>query len=95
MKKNEKNYEAKGVQPCPKCGSESIKMERVWRMFTLSCGNCGWFGGSTTLYGRPRSQEETNEIFLSQMKTWNKLVANELGEKRAKPVRLVEVERWD
>ena len=85
-------YEAKGVQPCPKCGSESIKMERVWRMYTLVCGDCGWFGGSTILNRPAKNQEEAKEIFISQMKMWNKLVANELGEKRARPIRLVEVE---
>lgn len=89
----EKNYEVKGVQPCPKCGSESIKMERIWRMYTLVCGDCGWFGGSKLLNRPPRNQGEANEIFVSQMKTWNKLVANELGQKRAKPIRVVEVER--
>ena len=87
----DKPIEIRGVQPCPKCGSENKNMERFVKTYTVKCSDCGWCGRTLFLQRAPRGQRQANEVFLHLMKTWNKDVANEKGEKRAKPIRRVEV----
>lgn len=87
----EKEYEVRGIQPCPKCGSDNKNMERLINIYTIKCSDCGWSNRSMRLNRPPRNQKEVNDIYTDQMRMWNKDVSNELSQKRAKPIRLVEV----